>query len=287
MGKMLDMNRFENKADGFKPPMNCPKCGFLQTEGPLCLRCGLVFAHYHVAENTQRHKPEQVNTPANPGSGQLRRFYRILSWISLAGLIAVVVLILHVSDPPQIVVTPDASQHAEAKIQAFQSQTRRGMGKILTLDESELNGWIGENLMLKGSHGSLGASSNGNLPVSTAKKAIGTSALDSMSPDQIQSSVRDVKIKLLDDNSLRVYGIIDAHGVDLSLELEGRLLVRDGYMRLEPTSGKLGSLPLTSGMLQNVTDRIFDSPENKEKFRLPPEIRDIQIKNARLVVASR
>ncbi len=267
--------------------MNCPKCGFLQLEGSQCPRCGLVFAHYHAAEKTQRHKPEYVNAPAKPARGHLRRFYRIFCWISLAGLIAVIVLILRASEPPRIVVTPDSSQHAEAKIHAFQSDAQQGMGKKLSLDESELNGWISENLMLKKSPDSASVSPGMNPePTSRTRNATASDALDSISPEQIQSSIRDVKIKLMED-AMHLYAIFDAHGMDLSLELEGRLLVRDGYMRLEPTSGKLGSLPLTARMLQRVADRIFDSPENKEKFRLPPDIRDIRIEDARLVVTSR
>jgi hypothetical protein len=86
---------------------------------------------------------------------------------------------------------------------------------------------------------------------------------------------------------LRIYAVFDFHGVDLSLELEGPLVVRDGYIKLEPTGGKLGSLPLMAGTLQSVTDRLFDSPENKEKFRLPPQIQDIRVEHGQLVVLSR
>jgi hypothetical protein len=266
--------------------MNCPKCGFLQLEGSQCPRCGLVFAHYHAAEKTQRPKPEYVITPAKPARGHLRRFYTIFCWVSLAGLIAVIVLILRTSEPPRIVVTPDASQHAEAKIHAFQLDAQRGMGKKLSLDESELNGWISENLMLKSPDSASTSSTMNPESPSQARNPTASDALDSISPEQIQSSIRDVKIKLMED-AMHLYAIFDAHGMDLSLELEGQLLVRDGYMRLEPTSGKLGSLPLTAGMLQRVADRIFDSAENKEKFRLPPDIRDIRIEDAHLIVTSR
>jgi hypothetical protein len=287
MCEMPDTNRCEKRNDVFKPPMNCPKCGFLQIEGPQCLRCGLVFARYHVSE-APRHKPEHFNAPSKPARAYFASFYMIFGWASLAGLIAVIVLIIHASEPPQVVVTPDASQHAEAKIQAFQSPASREMEKELILDESELNGWINENLMLKRSQNSPAVPSyrNSKSPASSGKKAAGSNAFDNMSSVQIQSSVRDVKIKLLED-SLRIYAIFDAHGMDLSLELEGQLLVRDGYMRLAPTGGKLGSLPLMAGMLQRVADRIFDAPENKEKFRLPPDIRDIRIDHACLIVTPR
>jgi hypothetical protein len=74
--------------------------------------------------------------------------------------------------------------------------------------------------------------------------------------------------------------------MDLSLELEGQLTVRDGCLRLEPTAGKLGSLPLMQATLEGAAYRLFDSPENKEKFRLPPEIRDVRVERGRLIVSS-
>jgi hypothetical protein len=77
------------------------------------------------------------------------------------------------------------------------------------------------------------------------------------------------------------------HGMDLSLELDGRIEVQDGYVRLQPTGGKLGSLPLKAAMLQSVVDRLFDSPENKEKFRLPPHIEEMSIENGKLIVTPR
>jgi len=70
------------------------------------------------------------------------------------------------------------------------------------------------------------------------------------------------------------------------LELDGRVFVQDGYLRLAPAGGKLGSLPLPSAALQRILGQIFDSPQNKEKFKLPPGIQDITIRNGQLTIAS-
>jgi hypothetical protein len=267
--------------------MNCPKCGFGQEEGPECLRCGLIYARYHEAASLRR-KTEPSHSSVEPIIGLFRRFYRIFRWASLAGLIAVIILILHASPPPQIVVTPDAAHRAEAKIQEFKSSANQGTEQTLEMDTPELNGWLGKNLALKRPQNSTAHPSlrSRESMISLAKKATGDQAPEDTSMERAQSSVRDVKIELQED-SLRLYATMDLHGVDLSLQLEGQLLVRDGYMRLEPTSGKLGSFPLMSGTLRSVADRLFDSPENKEKFRLPPYIRDIRIEHGQLMVISR
>ena len=61
----------------------------------------------------------------------------------------------------------------------------------------------------------------------------------------------------------------------------------DEPIRLEPVRGRIGSLPLPAGTLQKAVDKMFESPENREKFRLPSNIRDIKIDRGRLVVTSR
>jgi hypothetical protein len=121
--------------------------------------------------------------------------------------------------------------------------------------------------------------------ISMAQKVSPHSMLSEAEVQEVRSSVRDVKIELMDD-SLRLYAIFDFHGMDLSLELEGKLLTRAGYLRLEPTGGKLGSFPLMAGTLQKVAERLFDSPANKEQFRLPSHIRDMRIDCGRIVIAS-
>jgi hypothetical protein len=188
----------------------------------------------------------------------------------LAVAIAAILLVLHASKPPQIILPPDAGQQADEKIRQFQNTIHKDTQGRLELDQPELNAWLSDNLAVK----------------KPARAATAAHSLDGMPAEQAQSPIRDVKIELLED-SLRVYTIFDMHGIDLSLELEGRLLTQDGYIRLEPTAGKLGSLPLMSGAMRAVTDRLFNSPENKEKFKLPSEIRDIRIEHGNLVVTSR
>ncbi len=155
------------------------------------------------------------------------------------------------------------------------------------MDEAELTGWLESNLALK-KNANVASHSPPRTPeamIDLTKRALAPQAHADLNLEQAQSSVRDVKIELHED-SLRAYTVFDLHGMDLSLELEGRLFVKDGYLRLEPTGGKLGSLPLLAGTLEGATKRLFDSPENKEKFRLPPHIRDVRIEYGRIIISS-
>jgi hypothetical protein len=262
--------------------MICPKCGFHQEEKTECLRCGVVFARFRKTESlpiVQEKKDRKASL--------LYRFFRVFRWLSLAGLILALLLILHDSPPPPIDIAPDAAEKAETKMHAFLSFSAKGGAAKLRMNEAELNGWLDTHLDFHGSQES-GAARPQTLEsaISLAKKAAAPQELSDSELQQMRSSVRDVKIELEDD-SLNLYALFDLHGLDLSLELQGRLLVQEGYLRLAPTAGKLGSFPLPSATLQTIAARIFDSPQTKEKFKLPPYLRDVQIEGGQLIVTSK
>jgi hypothetical protein len=214
------------------------------------------------------------------------RFYRIFRWFSLAILVLVLFLILRTSEPPLVISLPDAAEHAENKIRKFQSALNHGAEDRLELDGPELNGWLGENLALnKPSSESLAPQTQDSL-ISLAKTATGAQRLDEASLQQAQSSIREIKVELR-SNTVLLYAIFKRFGMDISLELEGRLFVEDGYLRMQPIAGKLGSLPLMAGTLRVLAHRLFDSPDNMEKFKLPPYIKDVAIENGHMVVTSR
>jgi hypothetical protein len=279
-----------HSAEHSLPKKVCPKCGFLQNEGEECGRCGIVFRRYQAVVRTQNSMiPEKSDEPARRERvGWLRRSYRIFRWATLVSLVMILVLILCPSQPPQIAASAAAAERAEVKVREFRSATHAGRSRTIEMDEAELNGWLGSNLAIQ--HPADGKDvPHARTPesaISLAKKVLAPEANADPTLEQVQSSVRDVKIELR-QNSLRAYVLFELFGKDLSLELEGQLMVRDGCLRLETTGGKLGSLPLLAGSLEGATQRLFDSPENREKFRLPPQIRDVHVEAGRLVISSR
>jgi hypothetical protein len=264
-------------GDRLEIGMICPKCGFSQEIGRECARCGLVFARWR-----GRETPPPASTPTRPAHdapGALRRLFRIARWAVPALALLTLFLVLKNSPPPEIEVTPDAAKQAEQKIRAFRSAALYGTGAPLILAEAELNGWLGENLALSGPRGFSPSNSTSEPIIGMVNDA--AAALTEGS--RVRSSVRDVKIELLED-SLRVYAVVDLYGKSQSLELEGRLRNEDGHLALEPTQGKLGSLPLSSVVLRTAADRIFNSPANRDQLQLPPYIKDISVEGGRLVI---
>jgi hypothetical protein len=96
--------------------------------------------------------------------------------------------------------------------------------------------------------------------------------------------MRDIKINLVGD-LVHAYVLFNLYGKDISLELTGHLFVADGRLRLQPTSGKVGTMPIPKVTLDRAVSRLFDSPENQDKFLVPPEIKDIRVVNGELVVS--
>jgi hypothetical protein len=251
--------------------------------------------------------PEPQHTPGKTPPGLLRKIWRISNWMTLAALIVVIVLLLRPAPAPVIHVDPQAAARAEAKVRESQAAASSGQPTPLRLDEAELNAFLASNLGLEGASktaapggansaatggaGSSGAAaaqgdSAGGLPGATAIPGGTASSSGGSEPsiEEVRSNVKDVKVTMQDDR-VQAYVLFDFHGKDLTLVLEGRLAAKDGYLRFIPTSGKIGSLPIPQSTLEGAVQRMLDSPENRDKLRLPDGVGDVRIENGQLVVA--
>ena len=224
----------------------------------------------------------------------LKAIYRFLTWSLLAALAVVFVLMLRKSPPPAVPVDSAAAARAEQKFaRADQAKATGQSRQAVTLDRTELNSYLAQNLQTQGPPDATGASSSQSATPSAGSNAATTSqpsdplaALNSSGAtlDQVQSSVKDVKVDM-DGDLVKAYVVFDFHGKDLSLELDGHLGAHDGYLKFVPVAGKLGEMPLPQSMLESVVDKMMASPENREKLRLPDDVSDIQIVNGQAVVS--
>jgi len=228
----------------------CPKCGYEQDSGVECSRCGIFFARY--SSDPESQPPEADFEPGPPAGGTFRRFYRIFRWVALAVSVIVVILILRQATPPQVDVDPDAGRRLQSKMRELGNSIRTGRSATLRLVEAEVNSWLSENL-----------------------------ALSSPTSD---SALQDLQVDLAGDH-LQLYFVFGFYGQNLSLILEGRPRVQEGYLLLEVTAGRLGSLPIPQLALDRAVQGLFESPQNRENFRLPSEIADIQVENSQLAIS--
>ena len=146
------------------------------------------------------------------------------------------------------------------------------------MDETELNSYLASHLALAGRGAPNPAPAGGAQGVPNGANPTPQEV------EQMRSNVRDVKVQLIDDR-VKAYVVFDVHGKDMTLQLEGRLGAQNGYLHFEPLGGQIGSLPIPQSTLESAVQRLMNSPENREKLRLPSEISDLRIQNGEVVAS--
>ncbi len=283
--------------------VTCPKCHFEQDGDEECLRCGIIFKKYKPlpppsqpktadeaplglqqaepgapAESLQAEEPEElvleIDEP-RPSRGAFRLVFRVFPWVSLAAALGLIYLVFQQAPPLEIQMDPGALERVDRKMGELQLAAQMGRPYTLSLDEAELNAWLHAGMASAqgdSAHRVAGDAPRMNIPE------------DDQKFQEAQSAMKDLRVNLSGD-ILRAYAVFDFNGRNLSLLLEGRVRVQDGYLRLEPTSGKIGSLPIPQVTLDGVVNRLFDSPQNRDAFRLSPQISTVDIRHGKLFVA--
>jgi hypothetical protein len=226
-----------------------------------------------------------------PDLGPFKKAYRILTWVSLVGLVVVILLVLRKSPAPQVPNDPAAAARAEKKFEAADQAKAAGQPAEVELDRTELNSYLSQNLQMEGGPAAVagaaaGPSAGGGGAAgasSSSDTVTGIAGADQPTLDQVQSAVKDVKVDMVGD-VVKAYVLFDFHGKDMTLELDGHLSAENGYIKFEPISGMLGSLPLPQSTLNSAVEKLMSSPENREKLRLPAEISDIKIVDGHAVM---
>jgi len=217
--------------------------------------------------------------------------FRCLRWSTYLAALITLILLLHKTPPPPVEVSPQAAARAEHKVEQVEQSVAQGQPATLRLDEPELNSYLASHLAL--SPTANAAATTPAPPTDTSSTASNSdsnaSSSDAVSPadiEQARSSVKDVKVQMEGDQ-VRAYVVFDVHGKDMTLQLVGRLGSADGFLKFEPVSGQLGSLPIPQSTLESAVQRLMDSPENREKLRLPSDVTEMHIENGQLVATYR
>lgn len=206
---------------------------------------------------------------AEPRPSVFRWVLRIVRWSTYLAALVTLVLLLHKTSPPAVVSTPQAAAAAEQKLSEVQQSVAQGQPATLRLDETELNSYLANHLDLAP-------------PSGTPAQAGASAAPTDADVERVRSSVRDVKVQMEGDQ-VHAYVVFDLHGKEMSLDLVGKLGAADGYLKFDPVSGHIGSLPIPQSALESAMKQLMESPVNRERLRLPSDVSGLRIENGELV----
>ena len=207
-----------------------------------------------------------------------RLIFRLVRWSTYAVVVVTLILALHKTPPPPVETSPQAAARAEQKFEDAERAVANRQSATVRVDETELNSYLSSHLELSGREAAKPApptvqpgDSDGASP--TAQDA-----------EQMRSNVRDFRVQLEGDR-VKAYVLFDVHGKEMTLQLEGRLGVQNGYLNFQPVSGQIGSLPIPQSTLESAVRRLMESPGNREKLKLPPQIAGLRIENSEVVAS--
>jgi hypothetical protein len=200
----------------------------------------------------------------------LRWAFRFLRWSTYLATLITILLLLRKAPPPSVTTTPQAAASAEQKFSQMEQSVSQGQPAQLRLDQTELNSYLANHLDLAPQKS--GPSPDGGGPGNMTPADI----------EQARSSVRDVKVTMEGDQ-VHAYVVFDMHGKEMTLDLVGKIGAADGYLKFEPLSGKIGSLPIPQSALESAVRQLMESPDNREKLKLPSDISDLKVENGELV----
>jgi hypothetical protein len=288
----------------------CPRCGFARAHNGRCLRCG-VFSPPPGAN--QRGRPRAPGRGQVPESGAaaatapLRaRIFKAARWTLFSLVCVIVFLVLRPADPPPVYRDPEAPHRLEKKLRRAGEAHAAAAEAVVRLDESELNAWMSSTVGVGPVEGPAATPAGSSRPDSASagggaegrgaagatgdggaggdlRVAVFDEAPADLTVEEVQSRVLDVRAHLISDQVV-AYVLFDIYGKDLSLELQGRLSVQNGYLRFDPTALWIGSLPIPAKTVKRAVDRLFGDPRHRETFRVPPGVKDIRVEDSELVV---
>jgi hypothetical protein len=233
---------------------------------------------------TPTHPGAKADAETAPKRSPWRLAFRIVRWSMYTVAGVSLMMVFHAVPPPVIATSPQAAARVDQKIDAVAQAVASGQSATLHLDQTELNSYLASHLDISPNAPSSSAPSSTTAPgVDGATSGIPTpTGTTAEQVEQVRSSVRDVKVELIDDR-VRAYVVFDFHGKDMTLQLEGKLGASNGYLHFAPISGQLGSFPIPQSTLETAVQKMMDSPDNREKLKLPAEMSELKIENGEIV----
>lgn len=185
-----------------------------------------------------------------------RKIYRVISWSLLILTLVSILLALRKPSVVPVEVSPQAANSFDEKLAQLEEAHQQGAPQEIRITEAELNSKLQQG-MQEASMAPGGA---------TALKA--------------------ATIHLESDKLVGTF-TVSVSGKDVYVTLGGNLAVQNGALQFTPTEMKMGSLPVPISAVESTLREKLNSPEMRDRMKLPDSIKDIRIENGELVLQSK
>ena len=202
---------------------------------------------------------------------QLRKVYRLVRWLSLAGLVVTVLLLL--KSPAPVAQPLDAGQIRE-NAASFQQ-------KLSELARAQSSGESGTEVHF------TAAEVNAAITQAAASPAPPDRARPASQPAP-QATDELVPIKStqvsFEDDVVKGQFLTQIYGKDVYITVAGRLGSQNGYATFDPTEFKVGDFSVPVSLVNPALQSKLADPENREKTKLPKFVKDLRVENGELVI---
>ncbi len=189
-------------------------------------------------------------------SGWTKKFKRAygitLAVVSVLAIVALV-LVLHKPSVRETETSATSAKSFDQKLKELEDAHRLGIQREVHVTEAELSSKLQETIL------------------STAASG--------------QASLKSATVHL-EGNRFQGTFAVNVGGKDVSLALGGTLSVDNGTLEFNPTDLRMGSLPVPRRLMESTLRAQLNSPQIRERLKLPPYIKDARIENGELVLVS-
>lgn len=205
---------------------------------------------------------------------------KILRWANVAILLFILGMLL--KPPARLVPAPQSVSALAENANSFQT-------KLGDLEREHEWGHQSEEIRLSSEEVGAAltvANSHAQAPQTDSKPVPSDAAhlVAQLGPEQVP--VKDAQV-VFDGDEVKGQFSTQVYGKEMFVTLSGHLGAKDGYVTFNPTSFKIGSMPMPIFLVQKQLDKRFSEPETREKLKLPDFVSDLRIENGQLVVVEK
>jgi len=181
-----------------------------------------------------------------------RKIYRVISWGLLALTLWSLLLMLRKPSLPPVEASAQAAKSFDSKLSQLEEAHHQGVPQDIQITETELNSKLQESL-------ESGAAPTGAV------------------------SVKAATVRLEGDRLTGTF-TVNVSGKDLYLTMSGNLSARNDSLEFKPTEMLIGTLPVPLSLVESTLRKKLDSPEMRERMKLPDSIKGLRIENGELIL---